>query len=275
MYVDARLLRRKRKKTRRAVGTRGSRPAVAMALLLASAANLAAPSSIAAAATRPQDRVEQQIRDFEANTGLALTEIPDTEGTYLAKTHRGYEVLFTTQMGDVWGRYFARLAMGEIGREVGGLLSFLTGSYEHGGSAAGSILDRQLAKVIGQPLGIMVYLSHGKEGAPRLDIVSGSSTIKPEEELRRWERIGFGPGSLYADNEEFAQGILADDDLRDRLKKFRGQYIFVDDTLVSFIWSGQEIDFSANIREHDDYYAMINSIMDILADIADHIPAAR
>lgn len=245
-----------------------------LVIVVTALALVGAPQPQAAWAA-PQSRVEQQLRDFETNTGLVLTEIPETEGTYLAKTHRGYQVLFTTQMGDVWGRYFARIAMGEIGREVGRVLAFLTRSYGYGSGPAGSILDRLLARAIGQPLGIMVYLSHAKPGAPRLDVVSGSSTVKPEEELPKWERIGFGPGTLYSPNAQFARAVLDDKELTDRLKKLRGQYIAVDGELVAFIWSGQETDFSAMIREHDDYYDMINSIIESLADIADHIPESR
>ena len=235
----------------------------------------AAAGSAAGTATRAQSRVQEQIQEFQEKTGLTLVEVPDTEGTYLGKSHRGYEVLFTTQMGDVWGRYFARLAMGEIGREVGGLLAFLTRSYEYGPGPAGSILDRLLARAIGQPLGIMMYLSHGKQDVPRLDIVSGSSTVKPDEKLPRYERIGWGPGSLYSESPSFAQAILADEQLKERLKKMRGQYIAVDGELVSFVWSGQEQDFSAMIRDHNDYYVMIDSIIDALADIADHIPESH
>ena len=236
------------------------------------ASGLLMATALVAPGFAEQSREEKQIREFQEKTGLALVEVPDTEGTYLGKTHRGYQVLFTTQIGDVWGRYFARLAMGEIGREVGGVLAFLTRSYEYGTGPAGSILDRLLAQWIGQPLGITIFLHHGKTDVPRLDIVSGSSTVKPAEELYKWERIGFGPGTLYSPSGRFAEAILGDEELKKQLKKLRGQYIRVDDQLVTFFWSGQEQDFSAMIRAHDDYYAMINGIIDSLADIADHIP---
>ena len=45
----------------------------------------------------------------------------------MGKTHRGYNVVFTAKAGNVWGRYAARLTMGEIGREVGGFAAYLTG----------------------------------------------------------------------------------------------------------------------------------------------------
>ena len=238
--------------------------------LVASGALLAA--GVVAPGFAAQSREEKQLRELEEKTDLALIEVPDTASTYLGKTHGGYEVLFTTQVGDVWGRYFARIAMGEVGREVGGVLAFLTSSYEYGTGPAGSVLDRLLAQCIGQPLGITIYLHHGKSDVPRLDIVSGSSTVKPEERLPEWERIGRGPGSIYSPSQRFVRAILRDDGLTKRLKKLRGQYIRVDDQFVTFFWSGQEQNFSAMIREHDDYYAMINGIMDSMADIADNIP---
>jgi hypothetical protein len=36
-------------------------------------------------------------------------------------------LVFTAKAGNVWGRYAARLTMGEIGREVGGFAAYLTG----------------------------------------------------------------------------------------------------------------------------------------------------
>ena len=84
------------------------------------------------AATAEDSRQEKILAEFENKTGLKPVQIPDTGGAYLGKTHRGYPVLYTAKAGDVWGRYAARLTMGEIGREVGGLLGFLTGQLQVG-----------------------------------------------------------------------------------------------------------------------------------------------
>src|SRR6185503_6087590 len=87
---------------------------VAMCVLLGAAATSSAQSV--------QDRVMAQ---FAEKTGLVPITIPDTEGAYLGKTHRGYSVVYTAKAGDVWGRYVARLTLGELGRETGGVLAYL------------------------------------------------------------------------------------------------------------------------------------------------------
>jgi hypothetical protein len=58
-----------------------------------------------------------------------------------------------------------------------------------------------------------------------------------------------------------------------RLKKVRYQYIRVDRDLVSFLFAGTELDYSGLIRDHGDYFRMLNDLMDDLADIADAVPA--
>ncbi len=78
-------------------------------------------------AAEGDSRQEKILAEFESKTGLKPVQIPDTGGAYLGKTYRSYTVLYTAKAGDVWGRYAARLTIGEIGREVGGLLGFLTG----------------------------------------------------------------------------------------------------------------------------------------------------
>src|SRR2546428_10564876 len=116
---------------------------------------------------------QKALEQIQKKTGLAPIQIPNTEGAYLGKTHRGYEVIYTAKAGNVWGRYAARLTMGEIGHEVGGMLGFLTGQREAlGGQVVGSPLDRALSKIIGQPLSVTFILKHKKADAPRLDIVS-------------------------------------------------------------------------------------------------------
>ncbi len=76
------------------------------------------------------DAYQKALEQIQKDTGLAPIQIPNTEGAYLGKTHRGYEVIYTAKAGNVWGRYAGRLTMGEIGHEVGGLLGFLTGQRE-------------------------------------------------------------------------------------------------------------------------------------------------
>jgi hypothetical protein len=49
----------------------------------------------------------------------------------------------------------------------------------------------------------------------------------------------------------------------------------VDRDAVTLFWSGTESDFSGMLRDHGDYYAMLNAFLDDLADIADAIPPAR
>ncbi len=205
-------------------------------------------------------------------TGLEPVEVPETGGEYLGKEHRGYRVLYTGKAGDVWGRYAARLTMGEIGREVGGVLAFLTGSYPTGGDAAGSPLDRLLAEAIGQPLSITMILVHGDPDAPRLDIVGDYSNLRPDQTLPRAGRIGIGAGSIYTADAEFARRILDNRELVRRLGDLRGTYIRVDNEAVSLFWAGQEKDFSQMINDHGDYYLMLNAFLDDLADIADAIP---
>src|SRR5688500_10433753 len=82
-----------------------------------------APAPTASAQTMKPEMLAQ----FEQKTGLKPVEIPDTQGTYLGKTHRGYRVVFTAKAGNVWGRYAARLTAAEIGREVGGFAAHVTG----------------------------------------------------------------------------------------------------------------------------------------------------
>src|SRR6185503_9608800 len=69
----------------------------------------------------------EMLAEFDRKTGLKPVEIPETRGFYMGKTHRGYDVVFTAKAGNVWGRYAARLTLGEIGKEVGGFAAYLTG----------------------------------------------------------------------------------------------------------------------------------------------------
>ena len=228
----------------------------------------------AASEVKAKDRRAEQLVEFAKQTGLAPIELPGTGGEYLGKTHRGYKVLFTAKAGDVWGRYAARLAMGEIGREAGGMLAYLTGSQEWGSGVAGSPLDRLLAKAIGQPLSVAMVLEHGRVGS-RLDLYPGYANLKPEAELPEVRKVGGGAGSLRTGDAALAERIAGNGELTSRLKNLRGAYLRVDDRTVGLYWSGQEKDYSAMIRDHGDYWKMINAWLDDLADVADALPPAN
>jgi len=223
-----------------------------------------------------QKAVSNAMTQLEKETGLKIVQVPGTTNQYLGKTHRGYEVLYSAQAGNVWGRYAARLTMGEIGREVGGILGFLTGSYKSGvGNVAGSPLDRLLSRLLGQPLSVMVILKHNKPGAPRLDALSGFAVIEPEEKLPQRAKIGFKAGSLYSADEAFAKRLADNAALMKRMANMRCEYIRVDKDAVTLFWAGSEPDYSGMIGDHGGYYKMLNALMDNLADIADAIPAGK
>ena len=231
-------------------------------LLLALASPLAADS-----------RTDEILAQIEKETGLATIEIPNTEGAYLGKSHRGYQVVYSAKAGNVWGRYAARLTMGEIGREVGGVLGFLTGQREHITQVTGSPLDRALSEIIGQPMSVTVMLKHNKASAPRLDIVSKYSVLADDVDLPEQVKVGFKAGSIYSSDAAFAAALGKNKQLMGRLKKLRGQTIRVDPDSVTFLWAGSETDYSGMIMDHGGYYKMLNAILDDLADIADAIPA--
>jgi hypothetical protein len=213
-----------------------------------------------------------QIAD---KTGLKPVTLEGTGGAYLGKKHRGYDVLYSAKAGDVWGRYAARLTMGEVGREVGGLLGWLTGQHAAlGGNVTGSAMDRLLSEQIGQPLSVTVVLRHGKPKAPRLDVISDYAKVRPgDAPMPARAKVGFNAGSVYADDAEFAARIAANEPLMKRMKNLRSQYIRLDDRAVTLFWAGSERDYSGMIMDHGDYFRMLNDLMDDLADIADAVPS--
>src|SRR5688500_8409156 len=94
-----------------------------------------------------QSTQEKAMAQIAEKTGLKPVQIPGTEGAYMGKTHRGYQVVYSAKAGNVWGRYAARLTAGEIGREVGGLAAYLTGqNREVGGTVVDSSFDRLLSR---------------------------------------------------------------------------------------------------------------------------------
>jgi len=223
-----------------------------------------------------QSAYEKALAEIEQKTGLKTVEISGTQGAYLGKTHRGYEIIYTAKAGNVWGRYAARLTAGEIGRETGGLLGFVTGHHEAlGDQVVGSPFDRLLSSVIGQPLSVTMILKHGRPGAPRLDVLSGYAVIKPEEKLAEQAKVGFKAGSIYSADAGFASRVAGNSALMKRLKSLRGEYIRVDGDAVALLWAGSETDYSGMISDHGGYYKMLNDMMDDLADIAGAIPPGQ
>ena len=236
----------------------------------------AALSFLAAAPAHAQSAYEKALQQVTEKTGLKPITIPDTEGAYMGKIHRGYEVVYTAKAGDVWGRYVARLTMGELGREAGGVLAYLTGQRKHlGGNVVGGPLDELLSRQIGQPLSVTIMLKHGKPNAARLDVLSDYAKLGPADKLPRRDKVGFNAGYVYAEDVEFAKRIADNAALMKRMKNLRSQYIRLDPDAVTLFWAGSETDYSGMIRDHGDYYRMINDLMDDLADIADAIPAGR
>src|SRR6266849_6147331 len=215
----------------------------------------------------------EMLAQFEQKTGLRPVEIPGTEGAYMGKTHRGYSVVFTAKAGNVWGRYAARLTMAEIGREAGGLAAYLTGQRGRiGESVVGSPLDRLLSQYLGQPVTLAIVLTHNKQNAPRLDVLSERAKVAPEDKLQRRGKIGGNAGYLYAEDADFGGRIEGNAVLMKRLKNVRDEYIRVDQDTVSFFFAGTEVDYGGLIRNHGDYFKMLNDLMDDLADLADAIP---
>lgn len=249
------------------MGRRHSRESAVRTQIAFAAILLAA--SLAANAQGAYDRVIAQIGE---KTGLKPMKIPETGGDYMGKTHRGYEVVFTAKAGNVWGRYAARMAMGEIGKEVGGLMAYLTGQRTHVSNVVGSPMDRLLSEQIGQPLSVTVVLRHGKPHAPRLDVFSEYAKVLPAEMMPQRAKVGINAGSVYADDAALAGRIAADEALMKRMKNLRSQYIRLDGDAVTLFWAGSERDYSGMINDHGDYYRMLNAFMDNLADIADAVP---
>ena len=216
----------------------------------------------------------EMLAEFDRKTGLKPVEIPGTQGYYMGKVHRGYNVVFTAKAGNVWGRYAARLTMGEIGKEVGGFAAYLTGQRGRiGESVVGSPLDRLLSQYLGQPITLAIVLTHKKPNAPRLDVLSDRAKVGPEDKLQRREKIGGNAGYIYADDGDLAMRVQSNAALMKRLKDLRNEYIRLDRDAVTFFFAGTEVEYSGLIRDHGDYYKMLNDLMDDLADIADAVPS--
>ncbi|MEW6278645.1 MAG: hypothetical protein AB1758_08500 [Candidatus Eremiobacterota bacterium] len=206
--------------------------------------------------------------EFLERTGLQAApgerEIPCLTGT-----HRGYPVSFEVAAGDVWGRYFARLALAEAGQRLPGVarLAF----EEPGQGFVGSPMDRLLSGLIGHPLSLVIVLEHGRPEAPRADLFRSDSAIQPLDAEPEVAPIGGFVGTLRCADAEYARRVLEDEALLERLRRLRYPYVRVDRRSCGFYWAGDEADFSAMVRDHDGYPEMVLAIFDDLADLADKI----
>ena len=95
----------------------------------------------------------------------------------------------------------------------------------------------------------------------------------PEDKLQRREKIGGNAGYVYTDDGDLAMRVQGNAALMKRLKDLRNEYIRLDQDTVSFFFAGTEVEYGGLIRDHGDYYKMLNALMDDLADIADAVPA--
>lgn len=108
--------------------------------------------------------VDEQLAAIRSNTGLESVG-DDGNGTpILGKTHRGHPVVVRFRMGDVWGRYVARLGASELSKELHGFWGQL--ARAPGNTVVGSPLDRLLSDAIGYPIEIVAALDLGKVKAP-------------------------------------------------------------------------------------------------------------
>ncbi len=242
------------------------RPLFILLLLIGTSVNVGCSANNYSTDLATVNHPEKALQDFSSKTGLH--PLPGEPGM-MEGNFRGFPVLFRAQMGDVWGRYAARMAVGEVGRELGRVGQFLSGSYPSGvGSVVGSPLDRLLSQVIGQPLTFYLILKLENTETPRLDIVSGFSKIAPQDSLPKRGHIGFKAGEIYSNDQRYAELILADASLVKRIAELRTQYIRIDEHTASFIFSGSEADWSAMLREQGGYPELILYIMEILADLS-------
>lgn len=215
---------------------------------------------------------QDQLAMIESTTGYKPAVIEGATADYLEKDLDGYKLLLRIKYGDVWGRYAARVTAGEVGRELGGIWSFLTGSYKSGvGGITGSPFDRLLSDIIGQPISISVMMAHNKSHAPRLDIVNNFSTIQPYDKQPKIAYIGLRAGSLYSNDPQYARRILDNKALVKKIENFRSAYIRVDSTSVSFLFAGSETDYSGMIRDTGGYSNLLNDISTVLVALANEI----
>lgn len=228
---------------------------LALVLSLGSVAAHAAPS------------VEEQLAAIRSNTGLESVG-DDGNGTpVLGKSHRGHPVVVRFRMGDVWGRYVARLAASELTRNLNGFWQQF--ARAPGNTSVGSPLDRLLSNAIGYPIEIVAALELGKEQAQQLALIAerapfGAAGLRELDSPRLGHLVFYGDAAL-------ADRIAGDATLSKRLKGMRSCSVRVEGNSVVFAFAGDEKQYGAMIRESGGYYGMLNGILDSLADIAEKL----
>lgn len=201
-----------------------------------------------------------------ARTGLVQLE--EGEVPVFGKTHRGYPLRMQAAAGDVWGRYFARLALAEASQALPEAVRRIYFDVPGPGDLAGSRADKVLSEVMGYPLTVTVVIDHDLPVEP-LFVYTGRSVFRPE--LSPPEQAAL-PGTalrLYCDNPELATRVLEQQPLRERLGKLRNPVLAVTEGQTVFAWAGDEVEYSAMIRDHDSYPAMLIGIFDTLVDLTE------
>lgn len=205
------------------------------------------------------------------STGFKRVTVDGATADYLVREAGEYKLLLRIKHGDVWGRYGARVIAGELGRELGGIWSVLTGSYQSGvGSVTGSTVDRILSQIVGQPISISMVMLHHRANAPRLDVVNQFSVIQPTDPVPSVQYIGLRAGTLYSNDPAYARRVLGDPLIR-KLENFRSAYVRVDESSIGFYFAGTENDYSGMLRDTGGYFTLLNDVTDVLLGLAGHL----
>lgn len=199
-----------------------------------------------------------------------LTALPSAEGEVpvFGKTHRGYPLRLQIAAGDVWGRFFARLAMSQASEQLPSTWRLLFFDRPGAGDIAGSRADKWLSELMGYPLVLTVVLEHDLE-PERLIIRSNRSVFEADETLPKQGWIGHQAGEVCSQDADFASRVLEDEQLMERLRRLRNPLIVVDRGQTVLLWAGDELEYSEMIRDHESYGQMFLSFFDTLVDLTE------
>lgn len=217
--------------------------------------------SLTACVTMVDPQVAQE--QFKTETGFKEITVSSGAASFYGKNYRGYDFIYATEAGDVWGRWATRVALGEALNNVSG------GHYRS--DIVGTQLDRLLSRLIGQPITIVVVAKHHQKNASRLDIITPFSTVKSPDPQPKYAYIGLNTGSIYSADSALAEKIKNNQSIMERISDLYSPYISIDQDTVTYIYSGPETDLSSMIRSHGSYANLVNNITDLLADIADQL----